>query len=410
MLFKDFVHINPSVRLAKAEKYPFVPMEALTPGRRYVKAPSTRLAGGGAKFQHGDTLFARITPCLENGKIAQFIESPGQTGFGSTEYWIFRAKEGISDPAFVYYFATTDLIRKSAEKSMAGASGRQRADIAAVEELDINVPDLPTQRRIASILSAYDDLIENNTRRINILEEIARNLYEEWFVRFRFPGHEQVKMVESALGRTPKDWIVQSVNDTFEILGGGTPSKANPEYWNEGTINWYSPSDLTKAGTAFMDESNDKITPLGLKKSSARTFPAFSVMMTSRATIGVVAVNTTEACTNQGFITCLPNNSFPLWILFHWLKSNVELFISLGKGATFKEINKGTFKGIKLIVPPNNLVRNFNSTVTQLMELSLSLQRKNANLQATRDLLLPKLISGKLDLSNLPDPMEVNAG
>lgn len=266
------------------------------------------------------------------------------------------------------------------------------------------LPDVATQRRIASILSAYDDLIENNTRRIAILEEMARRIYEEWFVRFRFPGHEQVKRVESELGLIPEGWKVQTVEQTFQILGGGTPSKAEPAYWEGGTINWYSPTDLTRAGTSFMEQSADRITALGLAKSSAKLFPPMSVMLTSRATIGVVAINTNEACTNQGFITCLPNSDYPLWLLYHWLKANVETFIGLGTGATFKEITKGTFKGIRLLVPPQNLVGAFSSTSEQLMLLSLNLQRKNRNLRVTRDLLLPKLISGELDVSTLSEP------
>jgi type I restriction enzyme S subunit len=280
---------------------------------------------------------------------------------------------------------------------------------AFLDECEIGLPPLETQRRIASILSAYDDLIENNTRRIAILEEMARRIYEEWFVRFRFPGHEQVKMVESELGEIPEGWRAQTVEQTFQILGGGTPSKAEPTYWEGGTINWYSPTDLTRAGTSFMDCSSNRITELGLSKSSARLFPPMSVMMTSRATIGVVAVNTTEACTNQGFITCLPSGDYPLWLLYHWLKANVDTFIGLGTGATFKEITKGTFKGIRLLVPPQTIVDKFSDSVEPLMSLSLNLQRKNRNLRAARDLLLPKLISGELDVSTLPEPEEAIA-
>jgi len=276
-----------------------------------------------------------------------------------------------------------------------------------IRDFKFILPPLAVQRRIASILSAYDDLIENNTRRIAILEEMARRIYEEWFVRFRFPGHEQVTRVESELGLIPEGWKVQTVEQTFQILGGGTPSKAEPAYWEGGTINWYSPTDLTRAGTSFMEQSADRITALGLAKSSAKLFPPMSVMLTSRATIGVVAVNTNEACTNQGFITCLPNSDYPLWLLYHWLKANVETFIGLGTGATFKEITKGTFKGIRLLVPPQDLVGAFSSTAEQLMLLSLNLQRKNRNLRATRDLLLPKLISGELDVSTLSEPEPV---
>jgi len=153
-----------------------------------------------------------------------------------------------------------------------------------LDDFLITLPPLPTQRRIAGILSAYDELIENSQRRIRILETMARALYREWFVHFRFPGHERLPRVPSPLGEIPQGWEVKTVGDTFAISGGGTPSRKNEEYWNGGTIQWYSPSDLTGAATMFMDDSSDHITELGLEKSSAKLFPAHSVMLTSRAT------------------------------------------------------------------------------------------------------------------------------
>lgn len=155
-----------------------------------------------------------------------------------------------------------------------------------------------------------------------------------------------------------------------------------------------------------MDGSSSKITSLGLRKSSARLFPPFSVMMTSRATIGAIAINTREACTNQGFITCIPNHRFPLYLLLHWLRDNVEMFISLASGATFKEISKGVFKEIKLLVPRQDIVERFEHTVGPMMHQSLLLQRKNANLRAQRDLLLPKLVSGEIDVSGAETALE----
>ena len=275
--------------------------------------------------------------------------------------------------------------------------------------IQIKAPPVAEQRRIASILSAYDDLIENNTRRIAILEEMARRIYEEWFVRFRFPVHENVRMVESDLGLVPEGWAIEVVEDVTETLGGGTPSKTEPDFWTDGTINWYSPTDLTGAKTVFMEESATKITELGLAKSSAKLFPPNSVMMTSRATLGVIAVNTTAACTNQGFIVCIPSVRMPRWLLFHWLKANASVFEGLATGATFKEITKGVFRKVKLTVPPSAIAAAFETLVGPMMDLVLRLERKNRNLRTTRDLLLPKLISGELDVSALPEPETVAA-
>ena len=265
----------------------------------------------------------------------------------------------------------------------------------------VTFPPLPTQRKIAAILSAYDDLIENNLRRIKILEEMAQNLYREWFIKFRFPGYQHAHFTDSSLGRIPEGWEVDTVEHTFAILGGGTPSKAVPEYWDKGTINWYSPTDLTATSSMFMEHSGNQISELGLKKSSARLFPPFSVMMTSRATLGVISINTTEACTNQGFITCVSNERFPLYTLYYWLKENVDYFISLGTGATFKEITKGVFKTIELVVPAQAIVTQFEETVRQFALQVMNLQRKNTTLHRTRDLLLPRLISGEVDVSEL---------
>ncbi len=274
---------------------------------------------------------------------------------------------------------------------------------AFLDDFLIDLPPLPVQQRIAGILSAYDELIENSQRRIKILESMARALYREWFVHFRFPGHEHPPRVASPLGEIPQGWEVKTVADAFVISGGGTPSRKEDEFWEGGTIQWYSPSDLTGAGTMFMDDSNDHITERGLAQSSARMFPARSVMLTSRATIGAIAINTHPAWTNQGFITCLPNDHVPLFFLFHWLTENVPTFQRMASGATFKEISRGVFKTIEFLEPPDDLVGRFEAIAAPMAEQVLSLQRQIQNLRRTRDLLLPRLLSGQVAL-DIEDP------
>ena len=319
-----------------------------------------------------------------------------------------RFTSRLADPRFFAYLFRSPIIRQvlSAQGNGANISNLNQ-DI--LTRLRVALPPLRAQQSIAAILSAYDDLIENNTRRIAILEEMARRIYEEWFVRFRFPGHKGMRMVESELGLVPEGWAIESVEDVTETLGGGTPSKTESDYWDGGDINWYSPTDLTGARTVFMEESASKITALGLAKSSAKLFPGNSVMMTSRATLGVIAVNTTPACTNQGFIVCVPSDRMPLWLLFHWLKANESEFEGLATGATFKEITKGVFRKINVAVPTGQTAAAFERVVAPMMDLVLRLERKNRNLRTTRDLLLPKLISGELDVSAMPEPAALAA-
>lgn len=266
-----------------------------------------------------------------------------------------------------------------------------------IGDFKIPIPEPNIQRKIAAILSAYDDLIENNNKRIGLLEKAAEEIYREWFVRMRFPGWEQVKFVKGI----PADWEVIRVADAFEFLGGGTPSTTEKRYWDNGTVNWFTPSDITKANGIFLPESIDKCTEEGLNNSSARMFPAYSVMMTSRATIGAIGINTTPACTNQGFITCIPNENFPLTFMYHWLKLNKPHFELLATGATFAELTKGTFKKIKIIKPEKTLVEQYDEKVAPMFKEMESLLQKVVLLKQSRDLLLSRLISGKLSVEAL---------
>lgn len=302
-----------------------------------------------------------------------------------------------ADPRFVYYLFNSRPVRQQLRGSASGTKIRHTAP-SRIANVKVKVPPLEIQIRIANILCSYDELIENSQRRIRILESMARALYREWFVYFRFPGHADHPLVASPLGEIPQGWEVKTVADAFAISGGGTPSRKEPTYWEGGTIQWFSPSDLTGAGTIFMDDSSDHITERGLAESSARLFSARSVMLTSRATIGAIAINTSTACTNQGFITCQPNENVPLYFLFHWLTENVPTFQRMASGATFKEISRGVFKTIEFIQPPHAIVRAFEDAVAPMGEQVLALQRQIQNLRRTRDLLLPRLLSGQIDL------------
>lgn len=301
------------------------------------------------------------------------------------------------DSRFLYYWIGSPQGKAELQKCMIGSS-QSAFTIVLLKSITIELPPLHVQQRIAAILSSYDELIENAQRRIKTLASMTSVIYREWFVKFRFPGCESVSRISSTLGDIPQGWEVKKVADSFNISGGGTPSRKEKMFWESGTIQWYSPSDLTATASMFMDDSSDHITEDGLAQSSARLFPAGSVMLTSRATIGAIAINTHEACTNQGFITCFPNDRVPLYFLFHWLNENIPTFQRMASGATFKEISRGVFKTIEFLQPQDEIVRQFEAVASPIAEQILALQRQIKNLRRTRDLLLPRLLSGKIDV------------
>ena len=262
---------------------------------------------------------------------------------------------------------------------------------------DFKIPYSQDSKEIAAILSTYDDLIENNIRRIALLEKMAEEVYREWFVRLRFPGYAQVPVHQGV----PEGWVIMPADDAFNFTGGGTPSKEEKRFWESGDINWYTPTDITAAEGIFLSSSGLKCTEEGLANSSARLFPAYSLMMTSRATIGAIGINTNQACTNQGFITCIPNENFPLTFLYFWLKSNKSYFEALSTGSTFLELIKSKFRKIEIIKPPHKIVEAYNSVTLPMFRMIETLLEDNRNLKNTRDKLLSRLLSGKLDVENL---------
>jgi type I restriction enzyme, S subunit len=317
-----------------------------------------------------------------------------------------RIKGSSIEPRFLSYYFLTEAHQQWMMNQCSHGSTMASLNQAIISRIPLFIPPIEIQHRILDFLSTYDRLIENNTRRIKILEEMAQLLYREWFVNFRFPGHQQVPMVESAIGLIPKGWDVAAIGDVIDTLSGGTPSTKNSEYWEGGNIEWFSPSDLTEAGTMFITQSSKKITMLGLKKSSAKLFPAYSVMMTSRATIGVIAINTKEACTNQGLITCIPNEKISMHQIYYWLIENRGKITTLASGATFKEINKTTFRQLPIVIPTTLIQNKFAEIAQPIFQQIENLQKKNLNLRKTRDLLLPKLISGEIDVESFESAIE----
>ena len=399
MKFLEFIEINPKVELRKGLEYPCVLMDEVEPGNKWVSGNIIKPYKGGTKFQKGDTLFARITPCLENGKIAKYKGEKNKQGFGSTEFFVFRAKEGISDEDYVYYLSLSNIIRKPAEASMFGASGRQRADLDFVQNIQINPPNLETQRKIAAILSAYDDLIENNTRRIKILEEIAQRLYSEWFVHFRYPGHENVKMVyNEELGQEiPEGWEVKKFSDVVEINPVIKTNK-NEEY------PFVLMADVST--NSLIVECNS--TRFGGSGSKFQNFDVIFPRITPSVEHGKggfvlflqdcqIAKGSTE------FIVFRSKNLCPEMIYF--LSKEPEFRENAVKsmiGASGRQrVKNECFDNFLLAKPDQSTIEKYSQIGKTIIKEIYLLSKKNKLLRQARDLLLPRLISVEFDLDKV---------
>ncbi len=351
-------------------------------------------------LQNDDILFVRSNGNRRLIGRSLYIAKLGEQITHSAFTIRARFHSSAALPRFYAYLFRSSLIR-NALSSYGSGTNISNLNQRILESLQVSLPPFQVQRKIAAILSTYDDLIENNIRRIKILEEMARLIYREWFVNFRFPGHEKVKMVNSRLDGVPEGWEVKPIGQVIETLGGGTPSTKKEDYWDNGDVIWFSPSDLTANRAMFITDSSKKISQLGLQRSSAHLFSPYCVMMTSRATIGVIAINTKEACTNQGFIVCIPNEQLSTYQIYFWIEQNLETIDNIASGATYKEIGRGEFRELLIALPDSKTRERFGDIVYPIGKQIESLLSKNANLRRTRDLLLPKLISGEVDVEDL---------
>jgi type I restriction enzyme S subunit len=260
------------------------------------------------------------------------------------------------------------------------------------------LPPLPVQRRIADILSAYDELIENSQRRIRILETMARALYREWFVHFRFPGHETHPRVHSPLGDIPQGWEVTTFGEIYNTSSGGTPSRKRPEYFEGGSIDWVKSQELLDG---FILGTEERITPDALENSSAKVFPSNTVLIALYgATIGMLGILADEAATNQACCAVLPKSSaFGREFAFLTLLTNRERIVGLRLGAAQQNISQVLLRNFECVKPPPAIAAQFAQRTSPLFDGILTLQRQIQNLRRMRDLLLPRLLSEQVGLS-----------
>lgn len=319
----------------------------------------------------------------------------GSVHYSDTDYWphdttLWSKDLRGNDPKFVYYFLKTLNLQKFDTGNSNPTLNRNHIHL-----INIRFPDIETQQRISSELAIYDSLIANNARRIELLERSARLLFEEWFVRFRYPGHEHNKIIDGV----PDGWLRERIEDVADTIGGGTPSTAVPEYWSSADITWFVPTDITNNDCLVLLASERKISESGLRNSSAKIVPRGSILMTSRASVGFFGIyDEGDCCTNQGFIVITPKIPHARMFMLHDLMRRKEEIVSRAGGATYKEINKTTFRNMMILFPLENARRPFEEFCQDVFLQVRTLKRQSEYATLARDLLLPRLMDGRLEV------------
>lgn len=338
-------------------------------------------------IRYGDILI-NSTGTGTLGRVAIFRENVSPiTADGHVT--ILHVKEGTSSIYLGYYLHS---VEKIIENFGRGSTNQLELSVSDLSRIKIMTPDLPTQNRIADILSTYDDLIENNSRRIALLEQAAQELYKEWFVRFRFPGYENTKF-ENGL---PTGWVIRRLEFFGEIETGKTPSMAISENYGNDFLFIKTPD---MHGNVFVIETEEMLSSRGNDSQPKKLIPANSIMVTCIGTGGIVAINAESAHTNQQINSIIPRNNTDVeWLFFTCkaLKPTIELFGATG--TTMTNLSKGKFSKLKVLDPGDNLRELYHTASFPMLKLIKTLMYQNRDLIHQRDLLLPRLMNGQWEV------------
>lgn len=349
---------------------------------------------------------ARITPCLENGKTAYVdMLDDGEIGFGSTEFIVMRAKAGISDPQFVYYTAINPTFRNVAIKSMVGSSGRQRVQQSVLEELELSVPGLDEQRRIGAFLAELDEKIALNNKINDNLEQQAVGLFRSWFSTFSLSPNSP--RVNSEFGEIPEDFAVVKVGSlpmlvTDYVANGSFASlKANVSLYQEPNYAYFIRNTDLKSGSfgVFVDQHSYEF----LSKS---TLYGGEIIISNVGDVGSVflcpKLNGRMTLGNN-IIMLRPEDAHLRYYLYIWFKyhQGQALIQGIKGGSAQPKFNKTDFKNTSVLIPPKDILTRFHEIVTPMFEMISQKQTETAHLADLRDTLLPQLMSGEIDISDL---------
>lgn len=303
-------------------------------------------------------------------------------------------KKKKSDKDFLYHLLSTYTLRKEIALLAHGAANQANVSHKDIEKIKVFWPPLPIQRKIAAILSAYDDLIENNNRRIAILEKMAEELYREWFVRLRFPGHEKVKVVKGV----PAGWEVKRIGDIYKTASGGTPSRNESRNYN-GEINWFKTGELRNT---YIFDSEEKITQIGIDNSSAKIFENDTVIMAMYCAMDYISILGESGATNQACCAFIPKKKGISSIFtFHHIRNNLPEMIARAHGAAQQNLSQELIKNHKVFFPKEDLIIRFSHLLNPIHAKIRNLIIQNDNLKLCRNRLISRLMSGKIDVENL---------
>lgn len=391
----EFMEFNPKISLKKNTLARKITMDQLVPHSRDVYSWSYEPYSGGAKFQNGDTIMARITPCLENGKHA-FISllDENEIAYGSTEYIVMRGKANISDNLFVYYLTHFPFFKNAAIKSMVGSSGRQRAQVDVLENLMMTLPPLQTQQKIASILSSLDDKIEVNRKINENLEQQAQALFKSWFVDFE--PFKNGEFVESELGMIPKGWRVGKLSEIADYVNGLAMQKFRPQNNEQGL----PVLKIKELGQGSFDANTEQCSPslIGEKYIIHDGDIIFSWSGTLMVKIwcgGLCGLN-------QHLFVVVPKN-YPKWFVYLWTLYHLDNFIRIAKdkAVTMGHIKRGELDKALVAIPDKDEMGKCDALIAPIFKQIISNEIESRRLASLRDTLLPKLMSGELKVNEL---------
>lgn len=297
---------------------------------------------------------------------------------------ILRCNKEEIQPEFLYYTLRTPGFKQDVRDNYGSGSAIPRIILKDFKRMPISYPSLEVQKQITAVLSVLDQRIQTNTKINDNLERQVQAYFQELFVENADPA-----------------WTFGNISDLGTVVGGSTPSKSKPEYYTEDGIAWITPKDLSINKAKFISHGENDITELGLKNSSASIMPEGTVLFSSRAPIGYIAIASGEVTTNQGFKSVVPKPEIGTAYVYCFLKHNLPVIEGMASGSTFKEVSGGTMKNVPAVIPDIETLTCFNDFCAPIFAHQRILEEQNQSVAALRDSLLPKLMSGEIDVSGI---------